>query len=127
MVPPDELIPYLLVNELIHIDHEAIEEYWKFLASKGMPWTADEPGTGCIPLWLWGDDSVFNERGSKIVIVSLGCVLDKRSSSKETVFPLFVYQVDSRRSGAAATFPYCLVICFHNAICAHNILGKTIW
>ena len=97
-VPPDELVPWLLKNAILpnnsHMD-EQIEEYWRYLASKGVPHTYDKPGSGCIPLWLWGDDCRFNEQGHKIVIIAMGAVLDERKSSKDTVYPLLCYQVET--------------------------------
>ena len=72
-----------------------IDRYWTHLASKGLPHTADKPGTGCVPMWLWGDDTRYNEQGAKIVLVAMGAVLDRRKSSKDTTYPLFAYQVDT--------------------------------
>ena len=54
-----------------------------------------QTGSGCIPLWLWGDDCRFNEQGHKIVIIAMGAVLDERKSSKDTVYPLLCYQVET--------------------------------
>ena len=71
-----------------------IELYWRFLASRDCPSTSDKPGSGCIPLYLWGDDCQFNERGQKMCTIVCGHVLDTRKNSKLTVYPLFVYQVE---------------------------------
>ena len=98
-VPPDELWPWLFKNNLVPhglgMDAE-IDHYWTHLASKGVPNTADKPGSGCVPLWLWGDDTRYNEQGAKIVVVAMGAVMDRRTSSKDTVYPIFCYQVDSQ-------------------------------
>jgi hypothetical protein len=99
LVAPDELIPWLLKHDLIPRSPEMdmqIEEYWQYLSSKGFPGTSDKPGSGCIPLWLWGDDCKYNKEGAKIVVVALGAVLQNSASAKDTVFPLFSFQVDTR-------------------------------
>ena len=98
-VPPDQLLPWLLKNDLLPrgpgMDVE-IDRYWTHLASKGLLHTADKPGSGCVPMWLWGDDTRYNEQGAKIVLVAMGAVLDRRKSSKDTTYPLFAYQVDTQ-------------------------------
>ena len=98
-VPPDELWPWLFKNNLVPhglgMDAE-IGHYWTHLASKVVPNTADKPGSGCVPLWLWGDDTRYNEQGAKIVVVAMGAMMDRRKSSKDTVYLIFCYQVDSQ-------------------------------
>ena len=76
----------------------AIEHYWCYLRSKGFPGSFDKPGSGCIPLWIWGDDTQYNEKGSKIVVICIGAVLhtNETVSTKDSIFPLCVYQVDSQ-------------------------------
>ena len=96
-VPPEELLPWLLENHLLPVDSEMedkIAQYWRYLADKGMPHTADKVDTKCIPLYLWGDDTVYDEQGSKLMVLVLGCVLDEREAARSTIFPVFVYQVD---------------------------------
>ena len=91
LVAPDELVPWLLKHNLIPRDtvmDQEIETFWQYLSSKGLPGTMDKPGTGCIPLWIWGDDCKFNKDGAKVVILAIGAVLHKTSSSKDSVFPL---------------------------------------
>ena len=96
---PHQLIPFLLQQKVMldepEMDHE-IEYYWRFLSSVGFPMAADKPGSGTIPLWIWGDDSQYNEQGSKVVLVSIGAVLDWRTCSKMTTWPLFAYKVESQ-------------------------------
>ena len=98
VILPHLLVPFLIQNNIMlnndDMDRE-IEKYWQFLSSTGFPHTMDKAGTGCIPLWIWGDDAQYNERQSKVVIVAIGCVLDTRTCSKTTVWPLFAYKVDS--------------------------------
>jgi len=94
-IPPDQLLPWLLENSLLPINLAAIEEYWQYVSMKGVPGAHDKLGTGCVPLWIWGDDCVYNEQGSKLVVVAVGGVLDRRTSSKDTVFSLNAYQVDT--------------------------------
>ena len=99
LVPPQQLVPWLLKHNLIpngdDMDAE-IERYWQYMSAKGLPNTADKPGTGCIPLWIWGDDCKFNKEGAKIVVVAIGAVLHRTSSSKDSVFPLFSFQVEAQ-------------------------------
>lgn len=97
VVLPHELVPFLLKHQLL-INNDAmdleIEQYWRFLSSMGMPGSMDKPGSGTIPLWIWGDDSQYNEQQSKVVLVAIGLVLDSRKCSKSTVYPLFAFKVD---------------------------------
>lgn len=97
VILPHELVPYLIQHNIMlnndDMDQE-IEKYWQFLSYTGFPHSTNKAGTGCIPLWIWGDDAQYNELQSKVVIVAIGCVLDPRTCSKTTVWPLFAYKVE---------------------------------
>lgn len=99
VILPHQLIPFLLQQKIMldepEMDRE-IEYYWRFLSSVDFPGAADKPGSGTIPLWIWGDDSQYNGQGSKVVLVSIGAVLDWRTCSKMTTWPLFAYKVESQ-------------------------------
>ena len=94
---PHEVVPMLLQEGILQDSADMRNEvdfYWKFLAARHFPGSEDKVGSGCMPLWLWGDDAQYNERQQKIVTIAFGAVLDSRTSSMEVTYPLAVYQVD---------------------------------
>lgn len=96
---PHEVVPMLLQDGILQYSAEMrseIDFYWRFLAARHFPGSEGKVGSGCIPLWLWGDDAQYNERQQKIVTIAFGAVLDSRTSSMEVTYPLAVFQVDPR-------------------------------
>ena len=91
----------MLENDLFPL--EAMEDlkvksYWDHM-QKHLPWAhqlVSRYGSKMVPLWLWGDDARYmQERTEKIAAVCLGAVLDDRSSSVVSVWPLFCYRVET--------------------------------
>lgn len=102
LVPPEELIPWLVRHDLLTIPEggefeRATEAYWQHCAAYGLPHCEDKPGTSCVPVWLWGDDCIYNKLGAKLVVIAMGLVLKDydSSDSKDLVWPLCCYQLDS--------------------------------
>ena len=99
VVLPEHLFPWLLKHqeEAIPSD-DAVSQYWNHMAMKNIPWVKRVIETGgiYIPIYLWGDDAIFNERNEKIVSVVCGSWLDERKNSKDTVYPLFTYRLEPR-------------------------------
>ena len=96
MVLPEHLLPWLLERDKLP-NHDEISNYWNHMAEQDIPWVTQvvESGGAYVPLYLWGDDSVVNERNEKLVAVVCGSWLDTRKNSKDTVYPLFTYRYES--------------------------------
>lgn len=95
VVLPEHLFPWLL--ERGHLpSHDEVSQYWTHMAEQQIQWVSDVINTGAmqIPLYLWGDDSVFNERNEKLVAVVCGSWLSDTKDSKDCVFPLFTYRYE---------------------------------
>ena len=97
VVLPHDLVRHLQKNG--HLDQaelnlDACRRYWAH-AGRFMAWSEDHAATtgGCHhPLFLYGDDARWNVYGDKLVLVSMGFVLDSRPHSMKTHWPLFVLQ-----------------------------------
>ena len=98
VVLPHRLVEWLVELDLMHhSDREGKGRYWKHLASR-LSWAkehVEDYGLCHEPIYLWGDDAQYNERLDKLVVVSMGFVLDKRPAA-ESVYPLFCYRCDTR-------------------------------
>ena len=55
-------------------------------------WSGGKPfiSNDCAPLYIWGDDCVFNESNEKLIAIVLGHALDPRTFSIEVCWPIFV-------------------------------------
>ena len=98
VVLPEHLFPFLLEHQ--HLPKgEEVSAYWAHMAQQNIPWVTEVIKTGCsyIPVYLWGDDAVFNERNEKLVSVVCGSWLENRKNSKDTVYPLFCYRNEPRQ------------------------------
>lgn len=100
VVLPEHLFPWLLkfCPQAIPSD-DLVSEYWNHMAmQEQIPWVTNVISTGAmyVPIYLWGDDAVYNQRNEKIVAVVCGSWLDERKNSKDTVFPLFTYRSETR-------------------------------
>ena len=69
------------------ISPEALSEYWGHAREHGQKWARDVP-KNTHPVYIWADDAQYNERGSKLVIITLGHVLDERTDSTRACFPI---------------------------------------
>ena len=122
VVLPHKLVPFLIREGVIlespQMDEE-VDQYWRFLASRGYPGAADQVGSGCIPLWLWGDDCQYNKQLQKIVTITCGCVLDPRSCPKDMFFPLVVCQVDAGFANVALSSG----VVGPSAVCPGSLIG----
>ena len=100
VVLPEHLFPWLLKHqeEAIPTD-DAVSQYWNHMAMKNIPGVKRviETGGDYIPIYLWGDDPIFNERNEKLVSVVCGSWLENRKNSKDTVYPLFCYRNEPRQ------------------------------
>ncbi len=90
MILPHDLLPWLQRNGAFPTVSTAnISEYWDYQKRwRSIPESVDVKT--CHPLYLWADDAQFNEQYEKIICIVAGHILDERSFSIETCWPLFV-------------------------------------
>lgn len=93
VILPHEVFPWLVRHGAWPSDDDAgpssLEQYWNHFLGK-VSWQAP-PGLerDLHPIYLWGDDVQFNEHHEKLIVVLAGHVLDRRSYSKSSCWPLF--------------------------------------
>ena len=95
IILPHELMGYLKTNNVLkNFDMDDVAAYWRH-AGKYMSWAKNHWGTTAnhLPAFLYGDDAQFDEAHNKLLVVSLGFLLDGRRSSMETHHPLFVLRL----------------------------------
>ena len=91
VVLPHHLLPWLVrIGAFAPVKDEAVKGFWDHLDSVSCSYSPTS--NRAHPCWLWGDDAVFNEQNQKLVVVCMGHVLDSRTNSWETCWPLFVYR-----------------------------------
>lgn len=98
VVLPEHLFPWLLERNHLPSSDE-ISSYWSHMSEQSIEWVTQvvETGASFVPVYIWGDDAVYNERNEKLVSVVCGSWLDSRKDSKDTVFPLFSYRMEPRQ------------------------------
>ena len=90
VILPHELLPWLLrQNAFAEVHGSDLATYWGHFRNK-VPWgrAADGLEERIHPLYLWGDDAVFNEGSEKLLVIAMGHQLDNRKNSLESVWPL---------------------------------------
>ena len=90
MILPKHLIAWLVEKRLwpgSGVSHDEIAKFWENAESHGQGWARDVPKR-THPLYIWGDDAQYDERGSKLVLILLGHVLDEKTDSTLSCFPL---------------------------------------
>ena len=87
---PHELIPWLVQHNVFPFDGEADAEFWEHLLKVGTPTHGATPAH--VSLYIWGDDAEFTEHHQdKLVVVSMGRVLETRRHALRYCWPLFNY------------------------------------
>ena len=97
MVLPGQLISWLVEKDIWpghELPETACHKFWIHAREHGQQW-ADDVDPRTHPLYLWGDDAQYDEKGSKLIVVVLGHCLDEQSSSLLSCFPLFCIRADS--------------------------------
>ena len=90
MVLPQHLIAWLVEKGMWpgkDISHEELSKFWENAKNHGQAWAKNVPSS-THPLYIWGDDAQYDEKGSKLVIIVLGHCLDEQSDSTLSCFPL---------------------------------------
>ena len=90
---PHELIPWLVDNGVFLVDQEAERanaEFWQHCERVGMP--THNATHAHAPLYLWGDDAEFTEHHQdKLVVISMGRLVETRRHALRYCWPLCVY------------------------------------
>ena len=103
VILPHELIKWLVEKDLMpEIRAQDTAYYWQHMAQHAEWAKPCKDWRETHPLFLWGDDAVYNKQRDKVVAVALGFVLDDRKSSLHTLFPLFTYKFESRQQCTAS-------------------------
>ena len=93
MLLPHELVPWLVEQGVFPVDEEsdaAHAEFWEHLQKVGTP--THNATANHVPLYIWGDDAEFTEHHQdKLVVISIGRVLEQRRHSLRYCWPLCVY------------------------------------
>ena len=95
IVLPSSLLAWLQEKEIFPgPEQEALHEFWQNARNHYQPWAKGvDPRTH--PLYMWGDDAQYDERGSKLVVVVLGHCLDEQTNSLRSCYPLFCIRDES--------------------------------
>ena len=96
VVLPTDLLAWLVEKDRWpgrEIRSSDIAEYWKRATDHNQPW-AEGVDPRSHPLYLWGDDAQYDEKGSKLILVVLGHCLDEQTNSLLSCFPLFCIRAD---------------------------------
>ena len=88
VVLPHELLAHLSAHGHL-AELESSEVYWRHFQNQGVTWARDQEDLSVVPLFLYGDDTRYNKQ-DKATVIYLGAVLDERSSSMRTHWPLCV-------------------------------------
>lgn len=87
MVLPHELVPWLIRHGAFPaVTSDDLKRYWGHCRDR-VPF-GRMGGEQVHPFFLWGDDCQYNKNQDKIIVIILGHVLDERTYSMETSWPL---------------------------------------
>ena len=75
----------------VHVDETL--QFWRHLSDRDCPYNSSSKTHA--PLWIWGDDAVYNEQNEKLTLICFGHVLDNRTNSLEVCYPLCVFREES--------------------------------
>lgn len=90
MYDPHAVLTYLFDECNLHIDQRTIQKYWAEAASRGCPWAQNETGDDCrIPVKIFGDDCVYDERLTKCYALVLSLPLWRPKSARNSRFILW--------------------------------------
>ena len=93
---PHELLPWLQRHKLFPaIKKNELERWWKHAAKHDLSHASLSPEFEHHCLYIWGDDAQFNELGEKLICISVGHILDPRTFSMESCYPIFVLREET--------------------------------
>ena len=132
VVLPHELFPFLAKYGHLPKDLSTIAKYWEH-ACEHMVWASHEQAWANgpnetkhlrMPLYLYGDDTRFSGN-EKLCVVMIGAVLDERSSSMATHFPLFVIRLETWLLSSSFSRTCTVVVYSTDSWCIHSVQPRT--
>ena len=98
MILPHKLVPWLQrQHSWSDVGEHRLREYWDHIKSVQLPFSGMSTGKH-HPLFLWGDSAVFNKNREKLIVIVAGHLLDERTCSFETSWPLAVLREETYQS-----------------------------
>ena len=89
MYDPHAVLEYLFDEVGLQIDHGEIQRYWDEASARGCPWALNEHENR-IPLKIFGDDCVYDERLTKAYAIVLSLPLWRPRSARNSRFIIWV-------------------------------------
>ena len=100
VILPHKLLPWLIrTGRFPDVSVSDIRQYWQHHKcwNSGIEAPANSTGHHVHPLWIWGDDCRYGKKiNQKIMVCSMGHVLDGNRDSYSSCFPLWVCGCDPR-------------------------------
>ena len=81
MYDPHSLLEYLFDECGLKIEAQEIQKYWRSASDRNCPWAVNEPGDR-IPVKIFGDDCVYDERLNKAYALVLSLLLWRPKSAR---------------------------------------------
>ena len=97
MILPKNLIGWLVDKGMwpgSEVSEEERARYWENARKHNQAW-ARKVCNRTHPLYIWGDDAQYDEKGSKLVVILVGHCLDEQTDSRLSCFPLACLRCDS--------------------------------
>ena len=88
MYDPHSVLSYLFDEIGLTIDPSEVRRYWAKASERGCPWAQQEPGDR-IPVKIFGDDCVYDERLNKAYALVLSLPLWRPRSARNSRFLLW--------------------------------------
>ena len=89
MLDPHSVLAYLFDDINLKIDGDEIRKYWRNAAARGCPWALNEPDHDRVPIKIFGDDCVYDERLNKAYAIVLSLPLWRPKSARNSRFILW--------------------------------------
>ena len=86
MFDPHAMLEYLFDEIGLQISQADIGRYWQEAADRGCPWAATESGQMRIPVKIFGDDCVYDERQTKAYAIYMSLPLWRPKSARNSRF-----------------------------------------
>ena len=99
VILPHQLFPWLMRSGAWPKDDDVgpskLAHYWHHFEGRAS-WKAPQGLERDLhPIYIWGDDVQFTENHEKLIVVLVGHVLDRRTYSCSSCWPLFTIREDS--------------------------------
>ena len=100
---PHRLLEFLFDEAGMEIEEETVNQYWESARARGCPWAMNET-EGRIPVKIFGDDCVYDERMTKAYAIVLSLPLWRPKAARNSRFLIWV-QKSSQFAGIQGMQP----------------------